>query len=118
MPGPRIQEALASCGLQFGPMQIYHRKHDGKRVFSVASLLKPGFLIPEDADGFSTMALSMFMVLPGPVEGTAAFEDMLQTAQRIAVHLEAEVYDDRRQVMTTQTEQRLRGEVRAWAGVA
>ncbi|HZP11436.1 MAG TPA: cell division protein ZipA C-terminal FtsZ-binding domain-containing protein [Nevskiaceae bacterium] len=118
MQGPRIHDALASCGLQFGPMQIYHRKHDGKRVFSVASLMKPGFLIPDEADGFGTMALSMFMVLPGPMEGNAALEDMLSTARQLAARLEAEVYDERRQVLSTQSEQRLRADVQAWAGVA
>jgi cell division protein ZipA len=118
MPGPRIHHALEVSGLQFGPMQIYHRKHDGKRVFSTASLLKPGFLIPDEADGFSTMALSMFMVLPGPMQGGAALDDMLATARKLAGYLEAEVYDDRRQVLSRETEQRLRGEVQAWAGVA
>lgn len=118
MQGPRIHEALGSCGLQFGPMQIYHRKVDGKRVFSIASLLKPGFLIPDEADGFSTMALSMFMVLPGPVAAPSALGDMLDTARNLASRLEAEVYDDRRQVLTRETEQRLRSEVQAWAGVA
>ncbi len=118
MQGPRIHEALGSCGLQFGPMQIYHRKVEGKRVFSIASLLKPGFLIPDEADGFSTMALSMFMVLPGPVAAPSALGDMLDTARNLASRLEAEVYDDRRQVMTRETEQRLRSEVQAWAGVA
>ncbi len=118
MTGPRIHAAMSGCGLSFGPMQIYHRKHDGKRVFSVASLLKPGFLIPEDAEGFSTMALSVFMVLPGPMEAQAAFEDMLHTVKALADQLEAQVYDDRRQPLNEQTIQKLRGDIKAWASRA
>jgi cell division protein ZipA len=118
MNGPKIHAALAACGLSFGPMQIYHRKHEGKRVFSVASLMKPGFLIPEDADGFSTMALSVFMVLPGPVEAQAAFEDLLKTAQRLADALEAQVYDDRRQPLSSESADKLRSDIKSWAARA
>jgi cell division protein ZipA len=118
MAGPKIHAALGACGLSFGPMQIYHRKQEGKRVFSVASLMKPGFLNPEDADGFGTMALSIFMVLPGPVEGTAAFDDMLQTAQKLADALEAQLFDDRKQPLSMQAAQKLRDGIKTWAASA
>src|SRR5438128_1361117 len=85
LQGQRLHQSLTAEGLSYGPMQIYHRKIDGtKRVFSVASLQKPGYLVPEEAAGFTTRGLSVFMLLPGPREATAAFEDMRRTAQRLA----------------------------------
>lgn len=118
MPGDQIHRALKTEGLSFGPMQIYHRKHEGKRVFSVASLLKPGYLIPEEAEGFTTVALSVFMLLPGPLEPAASFENMLQTAQRLAEHLQAEVCDPQRKPLGADGIQALRGELQAWAAGA
>ncbi len=118
MSGDQIHRALRAEGLSFGPMQIYHRKHDGKRVFSVASLLKPGYLIPEEADGFSTLALSVFMLLPGPLEPSASFDNMLQTAQRLAGHLQAQVCDAQRKPLGASGIEALRNEVQAWAAGA
>ena len=119
LQGQRLHQALAAEGLSYGPMQIYHRKFDGtKRVFSVASLQKPGYLIPEEAAGFTTMGLSVFLLLPGPREATASFEDMLRTSQRLAAHLGADVYDGHKQILNSGAIQALRNEIKAWAGAA
>lgn len=113
--GRRLHEALAAERLAYGPMQIYHRLHGERSIFSVANLLKPGTLNPAEAAGFSTLGLSMFLVLPGPVAPLVAFDDMVTTADRLAARLRAEVYDSRRQPLGAQAAQALRAEVGAWA---
>jgi cell division protein ZipA len=118
IPGKSIHEALVAEGLIYGELQIYHRHHDGKRVFSVSNLRAPGVLIPEEAASLSTAGLQIFLQLPGPREPVAAFEDMLYTAQRLAERLNADVYDGRAQPLTTQTLKALRTEIKAWAAGA
>jgi cell division protein ZipA len=114
--GPAIHKALQDQGLRYGAHQIYHRAApDGRELFSVASLLKPGTLNPEAAAGFSTPGLSVFMVLPGPARPVACFLDMLETSQRLASALHAELYDDQRQPLSRERTLALRTEVEDWA---
>lgn len=113
--GPKIHAALQAQGLQYGDKQIYHRLAGGEPVFSVASLLKPGFLDPQGAAGFSTPGLSMFLVLPGPLPPVTAFRDMLSTANALAQALNAEVYDMRRTPLTPAALLKLEHDVEHWA---
>jgi cell division protein ZipA len=113
--GSLIHKSLASQRLEYGDRQIYHRLHRGKIVFSVASLLKPGFLDPAAAANFSTPGLTVFMVLPGPQKPADALKDMLDTVGRLAKALNAEVYDGKRQLFTPEASRALRTEVEAWA---
>jgi cell division protein ZipA len=115
IPGPELHRALEAEGLSYGPMQIYHRKHFDKAVFSVASLIKPGFLIPDEAESFSTLGLSAFMMLPGPASPEAGFEDMLATVQRLAERLDCLVYDSRREQLSPAAIQASRAEIAAWS---
>ncbi|MDP3859028.1 MAG: cell division protein ZipA C-terminal FtsZ-binding domain-containing protein [Stagnimonas sp.] len=113
--GPKIHAALKAQGLEFGDKHIYHRLAGGEPVFSVASLLKPGYLDPSVAAGFSTPGLSMFMVLPGPVPPVTAFREMMQAAQGLAQALNAEVYDMRRKPLTPESLLKLEHDVEHWA---
>ena len=115
--GPQLHEALRHQGLHFGERRIYHRLHDGQAVFSVASLLKPGELDPEQAEGFSTPGLSVFMVLPGAQAPATAFDDMLSTAQALARELNARLLDAERRPMDEARASSLRYEVSEWARV-
>lgn len=98
VPGEQLHQALESCGLQFGAHDVYHRfSPQGDRVFSVTSMVKPGFLIPEDKDQLRTPGVSLYLQLPGAMAGAAAFEDLMNTAQTLAERLEATLLDRHRQ---------------------
>lgn len=112
--GARLHAALRQEQLEYGEHRIYHRLHDGRRSFSVASLVKPGYLDPDEADAFSTPGLMLFMMLPGPREPQAAVRDMLTTAGRLADALEAQVYDASRAPLDTHGKRELRREVESW----
>ena len=113
--GTAIHTALQLCRLQFGMRDVYHRITEAngvpEAVYSVASMVKPGYLDPGLAQDFTTPGLTLFMVMPGPIEGVAAFRDMLETAQELAQRLGGEVLDDKRSVLTHQTEQYLHDEI-------
>lgn len=118
--GEQLHHALQAQGLEYGDRQIYHRLDrsaggSGRTVFSVASLLKPGYLNPQEAAGFTTPGLTVFMVLPGPVHPVIAFQDMLTTTQALARALNADVYDGKRRPMNTALAHTLQMEVEAFA---
>lgn len=109
LSGNQIHTALQHCNLHFGPREIFHRVTDvngkAQSVFSVANMLKPGTLRPEDAGSLSTRGLVMFLVLPAPVDANKAFHDMLNTAQGLAGELNGVVLDDKRLPLTRQAAQ-------------
>lgn len=113
--GPALHTALRLCRLQFGMRDVYHRITEAngvpEAVYSVASMVKPGYLDPGMADEFSTPGLTLFMVMPGPVEGVSAFRDMLETAQQLAQRLGGDVLDDKRALLTHQAEQYLHDQI-------
>lgn len=113
--GPAIHNALRLCRLQFGMRDVYHRITEAngvpEAVYSIASMVKPGFLDPGMADTFTTPGLTMFMVMPGPIEGVNAFRDMLETAQQLAQRLGGDVLDDKRALLTHQAEQYLHDQI-------
>jgi cell division protein ZipA len=113
--GPAVHSNLQLCRLQFGMRDVYHRITEAngvpEAVFSVASMVKPGFLDPGQAQDFTTPGLTLFMVMPGPVEGVHAFHDMLETAKQLAQRLGGDVLDDKRTLLTHQTEQYLHDEI-------
>ncbi|WP_420465752.1 cell division protein ZipA C-terminal FtsZ-binding domain-containing protein [Panacagrimonas sp.] len=113
--GPQLHQALAMQGLRFGEGELYHRLIGGRSVFSVASLLKPGKLVPTEAETFSTKGLLVLMNLPGPVSPTVAFDDMLGTTRALAVALKADIFDASRQRVDDAVASSLRQDLQAWA---
>lgn len=113
--GDRVHAALRAQGLQYGDRNIYHRISNGGSVFSVASLVKPGYLDPATAKEFSTPGLTLFMVLPGPQRPSVAIRDMLDTADKLANSLNAQIFDANRQPLTLQASQALQKDINTWA---
>ncbi len=116
--GTKLHSVLAAQGLAYGNKQIYHRMIRDQPVFSVASLVKPGVLVPADAAQFSTPGLSAFLVLPGPMKPVSALHDLLATAQALARALNAEVYDSKKQPLSSELMRALQADVEAWARTA
>jgi cell division protein ZipA len=115
LPGNRIHAALQGQGLTVTPEKIYQRAHDGDVWFSVASLIKPGALDPAEAARFSSPGLTLYLTVPGARDPAAALEDLLITSDRLAGALDADVFDQARQPLTTATRQSLRHKVAALA---
>lgn len=120
--GPQLHAALNECGLKFGDNRVYHRLQsvDGQMqsVFSVANLVNPGYLDPEEAEGFSTPGLCLFMRLPGPQDGFSAFGDLLNTADVLATRLNAKVLDQTKEPMTREKAESIHRQIVALAQAA
>lgn len=113
--GVQLHQALNAQGLKFGAGELYHRLIGGQVVYSVASLIRPGKLVPKDAETFSTKGLTVILNLPGPVSAAVAFDDMVATTRALAVALKAEIFDAQRERLTDERVSALRTEVREWA---
>lgn len=113
--GPQLHAALTAQGLRFGDNEVYHRLVGNRVVYSVASLLKPGKLIPAEAENFSTKGLTVVMNLPGVVSPVVAFDDMLATARGLAGTLKLEIFNAARERVSEEVGKSLRAEIEDWA---
>jgi len=98
--GRAVKAALENHELHFGDMQIYHRQTAGSHkqtLFSVANILDPGTLLPDKFVSMTTPGLLLFAKLPGPVNGMALFDDLLDTARGINEQLDGILCDETRE---------------------
>lgn len=114
--GVDILAAAQNADLVFGARHIFHRMTEhasGSRVlFSLASMLEPGSFDLDHIETFSTTGLVLFARLPGPTDALAMYEDMIDQARRLAHALGGEVCDERRSVLTLQTVEHTREQIR------
>lgn len=97
--GPALLRVFNAVGLKFGDMQIYHHYGAGdlraeQPLFSLANMFEPGHFDPTAMEDFETTGLAMFIQFPAPLDGPVAFELFLNTAQRLAEALDAELLSD------------------------
>lgn len=114
--GDDILHILLACDLRFGDMNFFHR-HEfeagrGAIQFSVANMMQPGVFDIDNMSDFSTNGLVFFVTLPGPEDMMKAFDYMLETARAVARNLEGDVLDETRSVLTKQTLEHSRQQIR------
>jgi len=96
--GRAVRQALAGEGFVHGPLGIFHRAlPDGRVVISCASLTKPGSFDLPSMDSQRHAGLNLFGVLPGPLPGSSAVENLVTVARTLASRLGGVVQDDRGQ---------------------
>ena len=112
--GKSIKSVLESLDLHFGDLQVYHRQVPGLRtqsLFSVANILDPGTLNPDSFATMKTPGLLIFSRLPGPVNGLTLFDDLLDTAQKMADKLDGVLSDEARQPISQSTIEAMRSRI-------
>ena len=112
--GKAVKAALESHDLHFGDMQIFHRYTAGSRkqtLFSVANILDPGTLLPDRFVSMTTPGLLIFARLPGPVNGLALFDDLLDTARGMTEQLGGQLCDETRQPVTDNALENMRSRI-------
>jgi cell division protein ZipA len=110
--GRAVVEALEAEGMVFGKYSIYHRERDdGKSIFFVASMVEPGSFDLDAIDTLNFPGISIFAVVPGPVEAPATFDMMLSTARRLADRLSGRLQDEQGSTLTAQRILNLREEL-------
>ncbi len=101
--GLDIQPVLEQLDMQFGEMQLFHRylTAAGQRqvLFSVANVVEPGILSPDEFDILQTPGLLIFAHLPGPLNGLLLFDEILDAANQLAEVLDGVICNEQRQEM-------------------
>ena len=116
MFGAALLPSLLTLGLKYGEMNIFHRHEDnagnGKVTFSLANIMNPGSFDLDSMGSFATRGVSLFMTLPNAGDAFYVFDQMLNAAKQLAQEFNAQVIDDKRNVMTKQTEQHYLSKIR------
>jgi cell division protein ZipA len=112
--GDELVLSLRGIGMRHGKFGIFHR-YDGANeddvVFSVASLVEPGNFDLSNIKEQQIPGVSIFMVLPGPMDGAEAFDLMTETARALSQSLNAELLDESGSTLSIQRERYLREEI-------
>jgi cell division protein ZipA len=114
--GNDVKRAVETAGMRHGNMSIFHRlvepdNLDSHAVFSLANSVEPGIFDLDALDDFSTPGLTLFMQLPGPLNGITALDSMLAAAHIIATELHGELRDQSRSVLGKQTIEHMHSEI-------
>ena len=110
--GAALREALEAEGLSFGPYSIFHReREDGKSLCYVASMMEPGSFDIDQMDDGTFPGVSLFGVVPGPLDGPATFDLVLAVGRGLAERLKGQLQDEQGSTLTAQRILNLREEL-------
>ncbi|HNP35334.1 MAG TPA: cell division protein ZipA C-terminal FtsZ-binding domain-containing protein [Woeseiaceae bacterium] len=105
---------LRGIGMRHGKFGIFHH-FDGDNtesaVFSAASLVEPGSFDLANIKDQQIPGISMFAVMPGPVDGVEAFDMLMAAARTLAQSLDGELLDETGSNLSIQRERYMREEV-------
>jgi cell division protein ZipA len=106
--------ALRAAGLKHGRYGIFHKHVSELRdapKFSVANLTEPGSFDLANLSESKIPGMSFFMVLPGEEDPVGRFDEMVETARRLARQLNGELRDDKGSSWSIQRERYVREEI-------
>jgi cell division protein ZipA len=112
--GDELILSLRGIGMRHGKFGIFHR-YDGNdedaTIFSAASLVEPGSFDLTNIKEQELPGISLFLILPGPLEGAEAFDMMMAAARAIAQALNGELLDESGSTLSIQRERYMREEI-------
>lgn len=114
--GVDLLDAALKAGLEFGPLDVFHRKQEGdeRPVFSMANISPPGRFDHHAWNTFETPGVTLFLTLPGPMAALDAWDAMLATARNLGERLHADILDDAHSTLTRQRSAQIREEMREY----
>ncbi|OLQ76003.1 cell division protein ZipA [Photobacterium proteolyticum] len=102
--GTKLFNSLEQNDLYYGENSVYHRHADvagtGPIIFSVTNMVHPAHFPEGGSDSFETPGIAFYLMLPCPGRPDYNFNQMLQTVQRVADELGADVLDHERAMIT------------------
>ena len=105
---------LRGIGMRHGKFGIFHRfdgANEDKSIFSAASLVEPGSFDLANIKDQQIPGISLFAVLPGPIDSVEAFDMLMAAARTLAQSLEGELLDESGSTLSIQRERYMREEV-------
>jgi len=112
--GDELILCMRGIGLRHGKFGIFHRydgSNESKTIFSAASLVEPGSFDLQNIKEQKIPGISLFLVLPGPVDSTEAFDSMMAAARTLTQSLNGELLDESGSTLSIQRERYLREEI-------
>jgi cell division protein ZipA len=110
--GAALLAALELHGLAYGRYQVFHRRHvDGRSLFCVASLIEPGTFDVTRMSAEEFRGVTLFAVLPGPIEPLLTIDELLGAARGLAQELAGMVQDSKGVPLSPQRVAALRDDV-------
>ncbi len=112
--GERLILMLRQVHMRHGRFGIFHCHHSADPddvIFSIASLTEPGSFDLTNLKTSRFPGISLFMQLPGPIDGVEAFDLMMTKARELAQALDGLLSDDQGSSLSVQRERFLREEV-------
>jgi cell division protein ZipA len=113
--GRALLEALRAGGFEHGKFSIFHKPTpDGATLCSAASLVEPGTFDLERMEAQRFPGVSLFAVLPGPMEAEATLDTMLGIARELAGRLRGVLQDERGAALSIQKVADIRTALSDW----
>jgi len=110
--GADLRAAFDAEGLEFGPYSIFHRpREDGKSLFYVASMMEPGSFDVARMNEQEFAGISLFGVVPGPLDAPATFDLVLSVGRNLADRIKGQLQDEQGSTLTAQRILNLREEL-------
>ena len=113
-PGDELVLSMRGIGLRHGKFGIFHRYEgadESDAIFSAASLVEPGSFDLQNIKGQEIPGISLFLVLPGPIDSVKAFDLMMAAARTLTQSLNGELLDESGSTLSIQRERYLREEI-------
>ncbi len=110
--GASLRAALEAEDLHYGPYSIFHReREDGKSLLYVASMMEPGSFDLARMDEQEFSGISLFGVVPGPLDAPSTFDLVLTVGRGLADRLPGQLQDEQGSTLTSQRILNLREEL-------
>ncbi len=110
--GAELRAALEAEGIYHGPYSIFHReREDGKTLFYVASMMEPGSFDLDRMDEQAFPGISLFGIVPGPLDAPSTFDLVLTAGRNLADRMKGQLQDEQGSTLTTQRILNLREEL-------
>ena len=111
--GQELLEALVHLDMSYGEMNIFHRlNEDGFSEFSLANAVEPGTFDLADMHSMRTPGVTMFMGVHELMDPEQVYNELINVAIVLSEELGGTIKDQTRSVMTTQTIEYCRQEIR------
>ncbi len=110
--GAELRAALEDEGLYYGPYSIFHReREDGKSLIYVANMMEPGSFDLDQMDEQGFPGISLFGIVPGPLDAPSTFDLVLTVGRNLADRMKGQLQDEQGSTLTSQRILNLREEL-------
>lgn len=107
--GLDLIRAFRIAGLKYGSLKIFERLDNNQLVdFGVACMVEPGTFPSSNLENFYCPGIVFFMQPDALDDAVAVFDDYVETIRMLAIELEGDIWDHRRQPLTDETVKAIR----------